>query len=176
MHSFFHAHYSRGKNISDFHINEFEGNQTLIHSFIDATKVLRRENVANPRIAVLCENRILTMLTILCAGLSPFPQAIEAYWKAVGFSSIYERASFANKELAFLQDTGPIVGLGSYMGWQATKGHNNGNYLDCFHFAYLPYVEAFYTDDQAFHEFVKEYPESEILKKIKYSDELLSIG
>ena len=173
LQGYFHAYYSRGNRLPDLRLPDINKKESIYKCIADVTRDIRQERVANPRMAILCENRILITLTILCAGLSPFPQAIDDYWDAVGIATIEERYSFAKSELSFLQEHGPIIGLGSFMGWQATKGYDSGNFFDCLHFMYLPYVELFYTDDQAFHDFVREYPESRVLDKIVTSDKLL---
>ncbi|MDI6790588.1 MAG: hypothetical protein QME44_07865 [Thermodesulfobacteriota bacterium] len=172
LHGYFHVYYSRGKRMPDLLLPEFIGEESINECIADAARELRKERAPNNRMAILCENRILMTLTILCAGLSPFPYAIDSYWTAIGIDRVDERFAYAKKELSFLQDAGPIIGLGTYMGWQATKGLDRGNFYDCMHFMYLPYVDMFVTDDLSFHDFTKEYPESRILDRIVTSDAL----
>lgn len=172
LHGYFHAYYSRGHRISDLRLPELKDAEFINECIASAARKLRKEHAPNNRAAILCESCLLMTLTILCAGLSPFPLVIESFWAAFGIESVEERFAYAKKELAFLQDTGPIIGLGTYMGWQATKGLDRGNFYDCMHFMYLPYVHMLVTDDLAFHEFTREYAESRILDKIVTSDEL----
>jgi len=173
LQAFFHAYYSRGNRLPDLRLPKSSSLESFTKSVIYDTLILRKDNVPDPRVAVLCENRSLITLTILCAGLSPFPQAINEFWDAMSITSVDERYAFVKKNLGFLSDSGPIIGLGSFMGWQATKGHDNGNFYDCLHFSYLPYVKHFYTDDHAFHGFVSAYPQAKILKGILTSENLL---
>ncbi len=173
LQGYFHAYYSRGNRLPDLRLPKSDGLESFTQRVIEDTSSLRKDDVPKPRVAVLCENRTLITLTILCAGLCPFPQTIDAFWDAIGITGINERYTFVKDELDFLTDVGPIIGLGSFMGWQATKGHDNGNFLDCLHLSYLPYVKYFYTDDHAFHDFVGAYPQAKSLKGILNSESLL---
>jgi len=60
------------------------------------------------------------------------------------------------------------------MGWQATKRHDNGNFYDCLHLMYLPYVSKFYKNDPAFNQFRQAYPQAKLLKNILSGDELFA--
>lgn len=169
---FLHAYYSRGNRLPDLEKQLPNKEYDYIQQILEKTRNIRQTPVPSSRVAVLCENRTLVKLLILCAGISPFPDAIEEYWNSIGINNVTGRYSYVSNELQFLDDEGPIIGLGSYMGWQATKGHDNGNFFDCLHFLYLPYVKSFFTDDKNFHNFMKDYPKAGILQRILPSSEI----
>jgi len=169
---YLHAFYSRGKRLPDLILPRCRSSKEFKNTLKKETKKLRAQKVPKNRVAVLCENRSIISQSILCACITPFPASLEEYWKLLGLNSVDERYTYLKSELSFLNESGPVIGMGSFMGWQATKRHDNGNYFDFLHFLYLPYVDAFYTDDPSFHGFKDEYPDAELLKNIFGSKEL----
>lgn len=170
---YLHAFYSRGKRLPELILPRLGDIEEFKETLRKETIMLREQQVPKERMAILCENRNIVSLVIVCACMTPFPDVLEEYWNLVGLDSVADRYSYLKNELSFLNENGPVIGMGSYMGWQATKRHDNGNFFDCLHLLYLPYVDELYTDDPAFHGFRDKYPDAKSLKKIMGSEQLL---
>ena len=57
-----------------------------------------------------------------------------------------------------LMEVGPLVGIGAVLASQAEHGWDAGHAIDCFHLAYLPFVDYFVTNDRGIHLAAKDWP------------------
>jgi hypothetical protein len=164
--AYFHSHFSRGGSFADAGVDLPSDCEDLVHAFKQVIATRRSLEVPHNRVPIICEHASLLVTAVFCIGLSPFPEAIDAFWDTVGITSTESRVEFTHERLGFLLREGPFWGMAALMAWQSTIKYDPGNFFDCYHLLYIPHVEAFVTGDRAFHVFRERHPDSINLAKV----------
>lgn len=171
LEGYFHAHYSRGGSITNIDIHGLTPREptadSIIESFQAVTQQLRGREASPNRLEQPFERIWIAISTMLCTGFTPYPDAIDRFWKHLNISPASARVEYAVKHFPFLATEGPFVGIGVWLSWCATLAHNRGNLFDALHLGYLPYIDRFLTLDSNIIEFAKDRPRSAVMQKVE---------
>jgi len=121
-------------------------------------KQLLEQCVAVPRGVVSRRHAPLWGAAMLAVGLAPQPEIFEAFWRKRHISSTEDRMVWMLGPGRVLMEVGPLVGIGAVLASQAEHGWDTGHAIDCFHLAYLPFVDYFVTNDRGIHLAAKDWP------------------
>jgi len=167
LHAFFHAHFSRGENLSSVCRGLSVSDSDIEVMLRAATEDRRRMSVPSERVPSICQHTRLLVAAVFCVGCTPFPTAVDRYWQRIGVTDSSKRIHETSDRLSFVYEEGPIRAMGALMAWQTTKKYNAGNFFDCYHMVYLPHVDVFVTDDEGFHSFQSAFPDAESLRCLR---------
>lgn len=174
----YHAFLSRGGHISGIDVIlpdlRKQNSSTVSKAISDAISTYRSMQTAYPLDKPMKECMGFLVSTILCIGLTPFPDIIDTLWERLRLSTIEAKFDFLSSKLRFLLSEGPLVGMAAVMATQATNKYDRGNLFDCYHIAYLPYVDKLFTLDSRLLKLRTQYPNSWNLAKIVDANHFLS--
>jgi len=86
------------------------------------------------------------------------------------------RLEYTIRNLAFLTEAGPLVGMGLALASQWRKKSESGNAFDLYHLSYLPFVGLFFTSDAALLDTAYELSDSIFFRRVRSFNELLRSG
>ena len=93
---------------------------------------------------------IFYILFLLCAGVGPHPEAIDAFCAARKMLGTAERLKYLLSEHETLVWRGSVAQMAVMALVQADGPYSRGLFWDCFHAFYLTYVSILFSKDQHF--------------------------
>lgn len=154
-----HAITSRGLfEGNDWHFGLRDGpGENLLRVIEDTTCRLRKVQVPSERSIFYQQNVALLIATILCVGVTPFPEPIDEFWSSLGLHTVKDRLDFI-WEHPELYLEGPMLGLSDLASWQSRRAYNRGNLFDGYHLQYLQLIPELLTNDAALLEYGASCP------------------
>ena len=109
---------------------------------------------------------VLLMVIIVCTGLTPFDEPLDALWKQLAVPR-EARLEYAFRHFPFLVEAGPLVGMALALAAQWRRKSESGNPFDLYHVAYLPLTHLLFTNDAEFIKVALTLSDSEPFTRVR---------
>lgn len=161
LYGVYHAALSRGLDLSKIWEQEQFTARIKADSsrlFRETAQQLRKAPPPTPRDPQYSMHSALIAAHLMCVGLTPFPEPIDDFWRALKINDVESRMRYLTGR-EYFWNAGPLLALYNFLSFQSTRKYSRGSWFDAYHLQYLQIVPELLTLDRGMLAYALATPE-----------------